>query len=182
LLVKLWSLPTIDPPVEFVIKRFGCFVLRDCADQGCQRFDLLLPEDPALHASLPITQEDWNKIPLAVQALVLALWGEVTARREEVSALREQVGKNSKNASRPLSSDPPGTPERKRVSLERKLRGPEGHEGVWGTLKPIEAVKAVNCDQARNVSRVWSRAGGDDPTAPCAGYHWIDPHTRIYHP
>jgi len=46
---------------------------------------------------LPISEEDWNGTPPAVQALLLVLWAEV-------QALREQVGQNSTNSSRPPSS------------------------------------------------------------------------------
>lgn len=44
---------------------------------------------------IPITEEDWNNTPLAVQALVKALWEEVSALRRQVSLLQEQVSQNS---------------------------------------------------------------------------------------
>ena len=65
----------------------------------------------AFPASLPVPEEDFNKTPAAVQALVLAQWEEILALREQISALREQIGvlteqvsKNSKNSSHPPSS------------------------------------------------------------------------------
>ena len=86
--------------------------------------------------SLPITEEDWNNTPPAVQTLVLALW-------EQISALREQVGQNSCNSSRPPSSDPPQTPKRKRAPSGRKPGGQPGHEGSSRQLLPVEEVKEV---------------------------------------
>ena len=70
--------------------------------------------------SLPITSEDWNNTPPAVQALVLTLWEEVSSLRLEIAALREQVGQNSQNSSRPPSSDPPSVPKLKRSPSGRK--------------------------------------------------------------
>jgi hypothetical protein len=55
--------------------------------------------------SLPITEEDFNKTPPVVQALVLTLWEKVSVLEAEISALREQVAQNSTNSSRPPSSD-----------------------------------------------------------------------------
>lgn len=86
----------------------------------------------SLPDSLPITSHDWNSTPPAVQALVLALWDEVSALRAESAALREQVGQNSKNSSRPPSSDPPSVEKRKRSPSGNKPGGQPGHEGLRG--------------------------------------------------
>lgn len=64
-----------------------------------------------------VSDEDWAKTPSSVRALVAAL-SERIARLEarvaeqdrEIARLREQVGKNSRNSSKPPSSDPPGLP------------------------------------------------------------------------
>ncbi len=55
-----------------------------------------------LPTELPITEEDWNRTPPAVQAVVIALWqqvqalqAQVAALQAEVAQLREQVGRNS---------------------------------------------------------------------------------------
>lgn len=90
----------------------------------------------SLPASLPITETEWNNTPPAVQALVLALW-------TEVSALREQVGRNSQNSSRPPSSDPPGMRSKKRTPSGRKQGGQPGHEGASRKLRPVSEVKEV---------------------------------------
>jgi hypothetical protein len=97
----------------------------------------------SLPDSLPITEEDWNNTPPVVQALVVALWEEVSALRNEISVLREQVGQNSLNSSRPPSSDPPSVPKRERPPSGRKRGGQPGHEGISRTLLPVDEVKAV---------------------------------------
>ena len=55
---------------------------------------------------LPITEEDWNRTPPAVQAVMIALWqqeqalqAQVAALQAEVAQLREQLGRTSQNSS-----------------------------------------------------------------------------------
>ena len=69
-------------------------------------------------ASLSHPEEDFTKTPPAVQALVLAQREEIWALREQIAVLSEQLSKNSKNSSRPPSSDPP--------SVEKPKRSPSG--------------------------------------------------------
>ena len=70
---------------------------------------------------LPITEEDWNRTPPVVQAVVITLWqqvqtlqaqvanlqAQVGSLQAEVAQLREQLGRNSQNSSQPPSSDGP---------------------------------------------------------------------------
>jgi transposase len=114
-----------------------------------------------LPPELPITEEDWNRTPPAVQAVVIALWqqvqalqAQVAALQAEVAQLREQLGRNSQNSSKPPSSDAPSAPPRpKRVPSGRKPGGQPGHTGHGRKLVPIEQVKQVidlkptGCDQ-----------------------------------
>ena len=104
----------------------------------------------AFPASLPVPEEDFNKTPAAVQALVLAQWEEILALREQISALREQIGvlteqvsKNSKNSSHPPSSDPPSVEKPKRSPSGRTPGGQPGHKGRYRPLKPTDEVKEV---------------------------------------
>lgn len=111
-----------------------------------------------LPPGLPIPREDWEKTPLSVQVVVIALWQENQALKKqvaelqsqlvslqaEVEKLREQVNKNSGNSSKPPSSDGPGkryTPKRERG--RRKRGGQPGHEGKGRKLKPVEQVDKV---------------------------------------
>ena len=106
---------------------------------------MLLPPE------LPITAEDWNHTPPAVQAVVIALWQEVQALQVQVATLqaqvtrlREQLGQNSQNSSKPPSSDAPNAPPRpKRAPSGRKPGGQKGHPGHGRKLVPVEQVKQV---------------------------------------
>jgi len=110
---------------------------------------------------LPITEEDWNRTPPAVQAVVIALWqqvqalqAQVAALQAEVAQLREQLGRNSQNSSKPPSSDALSAPPRpKRAPSGRTPGGQPGHTGHGRKLVPVEQVKHVmdlkptECDQ-----------------------------------
>ena len=107
-----------------------------------------------LPPELPITEEDWNRTPPAVQAVVMALWQQVAALQAEVAQLREQLGRNSQNSSKPPSSDAPSAPPRpKRAPSGRKPGGQPGHTGHGRKLVPVEQVqhvldlKPTGCDQ-----------------------------------
>jgi transposase len=100
---------------------------------------------------LPISEEDWNRTPPSVQALVVSQWqqvqvlqAQVEALQVEVAKLREQLGRNSQNSSQPPSSDPPNAPARpKRASSGRNTGGQTGHAGHGRKLLPVEQVNRV---------------------------------------
>jgi len=89
------------------------------------------------------SQREWAQTPPAVQEFVLALVARVRELEAEVSALREQVNRNSRNSSKPPSSDGPGVPPkpRQRAKGKRKRGGQAGHKGTTRKLVPIEQVK-----------------------------------------
>jgi transposase len=122
----------------------------------------------SLPLELPITEEDWNHTPPAVQAVVNTLWqqvqtfqvqvanlqAQVAALQAEVAQLREQLGRNSQNSSQPPSSDGPrARPRPKRPPTGRKPGGQAGHLGHGRKLIPVEQVqhvvdlKPTACDQ-----------------------------------
>lgn len=102
-------------------------------------------------SDLPISEEDWQRTPPAVQAVVVALWQQVEelqalgeALQAEVARLREQVGRNSQNSSQPPSSDAPSAPARpKQPPSGRSAGGQKGHAGHGRALKSVEAVQQV---------------------------------------
>ncbi len=97
-----------------------------------------------LPPELALSEEDWNRTPPAVQAVVLALWQQVQALQAEVAQLREQAGRNSQNSSQPPSSDGPRAPARpKRGSSGRKPGGQRGHVGHGRKLLPVDQVQHV---------------------------------------
>lgn len=111
-------------------------------------------------SDLPITEEDWNQTPPAVQAVVIALWqqvqtlqAQVAALQAEVAQLREQVGRNSQNSSQPPSADAPSAPPRpQRPPSGRKPGGQPGQRGHGRKLISVEQVqnlidlKPTTCD------------------------------------
>ena len=104
-----------------------------------------------LPPELPISEEDWNHTPLAVQVVVIALWqhvqtlqAQVVTLQAEVAQLREQLGRNSQNSSKPPSSDAPSAPPRpKPAPSGRKAGGQPGHTGHGRKLVPVEQVNRV---------------------------------------
>lgn len=110
------------------------------------------PED------LPIKSKDWEATPLSVQTLVVMLWEErqvmaaqimqlqkqVIGLQMEIERLQEQVGKNSRNSSKPPSSDPPNMkPRPPQDKKGGKAGGQPGHRGRGRKHKPLECVDQV---------------------------------------
>jgi len=107
---------------------------------------------------LAISFEEWEKTPLMVKAVAIALWEEnqalkrqvttlerqIKSMQAEVEKLNERVNKNSHNSSKPPSSDPPGISTKpKREKGKHPRGGQEGHKGTGRKLKPIESVDRV---------------------------------------
>jgi transposase len=129
-------------------------------------------------AELGISQDDWLATPQSVRTALIVLWqqnqllqnrcsfydyqlqqlqaqvAELESLRAEVAQLRERLGQNSQNSSRPPSSDPPSAPGRaRRESTGRKRGGQPGHQGHGRRLLPAEQVdhlidlRPVSCQQ-----------------------------------
>jgi transposase len=111
-----------------------------------------------LPVGLPVPQEDWERTPSSVQAVVIALWHEnhlrkqqvasleeaVNTLQDEVEKLRERVNKNSQNSSKPPSTDAPQKRSYPKPEPSgRKKGGQPGHAGKGRKLKPIEKVSRV---------------------------------------
>lgn len=77
-------------------------------------------------------------------AALEALPGQVTALQAEVTELRARAEQNSRNSSKPPSSDFPGSrPPASPTPTRRKRGGQPGHRGHSRTLLPPEQVGAV---------------------------------------
>ena len=83
-----------------------------------------------------VSESDWAKTPLSVQHLVANLFARldrlearVAEQDLEIASLREQLGKTSRNSSKPPSSDPPGMPPppSKPPPSKAKRGGQKGH-------------------------------------------------------
>jgi transposase len=114
---------------------------------------------------LGISEQDWAATPLSVRTALLALEQQVrlmgirfTAYEKQLASLREQVtqvddlkaevaelrerlGQNSSNSSRPPSSDPPSyKPQPRRAPKGRKRGGQPRHHGSTRKLLPAAEV------------------------------------------
>src|SRR5215210_1988463 len=115
-----------------------------------------------------ISEEDWNATAQSVKTALVALQHqarlleirftayekklaaleakdvEIESLKTEVAALRERLGQNSSNSSRPPSSDPPQISRRSRREPSGKKQGAQvGHQGAGRSLKPVEEVDHV---------------------------------------
>src|SRR5262245_22062160 len=127
---------------------------------------------------VPITQEEWDDTPPAVQRLVVALWQENQGFKQQivslgeqleqlqaqVERLSEQLHQNSRNSSKPPSSDPPQ--QRKAPQREpgnRSRGGQKGHRGKGRALKPLAQVSRVVVSKPSSCQRCGALLLGQDP-------------------
>ena len=76
--------------------------------------------------------------------LIARLLADVARQSAEIAALKELLGRSSKNSSKPPSSDGPGTkPRRKKPTSARKPGGQPGHKKHHRELVPLEEVQEV---------------------------------------
>lgn len=141
-----------------------------------------------MFTDLGISEEDWNLTPQLVKTVVVALQhqarlleirftayekrladmaakeAEIESLQTEVAALRERLGQNSSNSSRPPSSDPPQASRRSRREPSGKKQGAQvGHPGAGRALKPVEEVDHVVDLRPLRCRKCGGRLQGDDP-------------------
>lgn len=117
---------------------------------------------------LGLTKRDWDRTPPAARTLLLALRHQVRMMgirftayekpiadlqqqiatvddlKAEVDELRERLGQNSANSSKPPSSDPPSCKAKPPAESRGRRRGAQpGHPGKARTLKPEREVDHV---------------------------------------
>jgi len=125
-----------------------------------------------------IPEADWLATPASVRALILAQQQEIQALRQEndelrsqltalateLASLREQIGRSSRNSSKPPSSDGPGfKPPERRKGSGRKRGGQPGHPGSGPELLPIERVDEVVEHHPDACRRCGTLLHGEDP-------------------
>jgi transposase len=105
-----------------------------------------------MNAKRPFSQALWDQTPVAVQddiealeARVAALEGSVQRLEAAVQHLTAHVQQNSRNSSRPPSSDPPQASGQRSRREPSGLRpgGQPGHEGHTRALVPVDEVDEV---------------------------------------
>lgn len=124
-----------------------------------------------LPPGLSISQWDWEQTPLLVQIVILTLLQDnqllkqrVDKLEDEMAKLREQVNKNSRNSSKPPSSDGPQTPPRPKAELSgRKAGGQKGHYGHARKLKPPEQVQRLVVCKPDTCLQCGALLLGEDP-------------------
>ena len=96
------------------------------------------------------TPEIWDETPPVVQEYMEALETRFCALesiirdlQEQNAALQEQLTQNSRNSSRPPSSDGPGSERPSRPEGKRGRGGQPGHPGHARSLLPVEEVDEV---------------------------------------
>jgi transposase len=121
-----------------------------------------------MSAGPPLPAELWDSLPPEARALIVALLAEaadlrakVRALQQQVQELRERLGQNSTNSSRPPSTDPPTV--KRRPPLPRSGRSPGGQPGHERQHRPLlppdhtEVLKPSRCRRCGHALR------GEDP-------------------
>ncbi len=135
-----------------------------------------------------ISEADWNSTPQSVKTALIALEhqarlleirftayeqklaaleakdAESESLKTEVAALRERLGQNSSNSSRPPSSDPPPASRPSRREPSGKKQGAQaGHQGMGRKLQPVEEVDHLVEVRPARCRKCGRRLQGDDP-------------------
>jgi transposase len=116
----------------------------------------------------PLPQELWDRIPLDIQAAIWVLVDSYERRtvalEAEVAELKERLGQNSRNSSRPPATDDPAVKRKPpRESSGRKRGAQPGHPRYERTLIPLEQVQEVIVCTPTHCRRCGAALRGDDP-------------------
>lgn len=100
----------------------------------------------------------------AVVEVLLAMSAQIASLTARVEALERQVAKNSRNSSKPPSSDPPWAPKgRPKKPSGRKRGGQGGHDGWHRQLYVPDRVEAVWPGECRGCGTGLDRAADGVP-------------------
>ena len=100
----------------------------------------------------------------ALRAENAALKARVAELEARIAALEARLGTNSRNSSKPPSSDPPNVAARpKRPPSERKRGGQPGRMGVTRSLLPPEKVTRIIDLRPPECDTCGAALSGDDP-------------------
>jgi transposase len=110
-----------------------------------------------------------DELLAALQVQFAALRAENEQLRNLVVELREQLGQNSSNSSKPPSTDKPGSrPQRKSKKKKRKRKrgGQPGHRGSHRTLLPPDQVDHVEDHYPEHCESCWNSLPRTPDDAP----------------
>lgn len=111
---------------------------------------------------LGISAEDWERTPASVRVIFLLLYQRVQVLETEVAKLREQVEQNSRNSSKPPSSDGAGKKE-ETPKKSRKRGGRKGHKGHRREPVPPEQVDEIIAHKPEKCMGCGATLEGEDP-------------------
>ena len=117
-----------------------------------------------------ILKADWLATPASVRASILSQKEEIDQLRQQLTALateqaqlRERIGRNSRNSSKPPSSDSQGfKPPTRRRGSGRKQGGQQGHPGAGPELLQVEQCDAVEEHYPEHCRRCGAHLQGED--------------------
>lgn len=113
-----------------------------------------------------ISAEEWTATPKSVQQVVLALLQMNEQLRERVAKLEERLNQNSRNSSKPPSSDEPGGSVGPTGTPSGRVRGGQpGHPGRNRQLKASEEVDRIVEVRPTSCAECGALLLGDDPCA-----------------
>ena len=128
----------------------------------------------AMETPATLPSDIWERTPPEAQAYIRSLEARLTAfealearlhiLQEQVRTLEEQLNQNSRNSSRPPSSDPPQSVRPKRPRSQRRRGGQPGHPGHTRTLIPVEEVDEIVVLKPDQCGGCHAPLSGDDAT------------------
>jgi len=98
-----------------------------------------------------------------LQAMVARLQARIGELEQRVTQQTAKLAANSRNSSKPPSSDGPATPPRPRKKSRRKRGGQPGHEGTTRAMVPVEQVNEVVDCRPTACEACGALLMGDDP-------------------
>lgn len=126
--------------------------------------------EPVAASIEQISDSDWAQTPESVKRYLLERIEQLERQYEELKAenvmLREQIGRNSQNSSKPPSQDqrqgfkPKAKPEKEKKNLRGAQLGHDGHEAKFYALEACETVEEHYPDHCINCGAILQ---GQDP-------------------
>ena len=126
----------------------------------------------------PISDEQLQALPPEFRAMMEWALAEIKTLRDRVAELEEQLAQNSRNSSKPPSSDGPGQKASSpRKSSGKKRGGQKGHKKAQRELLPTNECNSATELIPENCAHCGERLAGSDP-APIRHQVWEIPKSQ----
>lgn len=120
--------------------------------------------EPDVHAPCRERIATLEAIVAAQQKVIEELYARLEVQQRKIEELETRLNQNSRNSSRPPSSDPPSLPPRPpKPPTGRKPGGQPGHEGHRRELLPPEQLHQVTDVKPPKCGRCGRKLRGSDP-------------------